>query len=61
MKKLLLSFIVLVIISSNIFPQANKNFTAAFDSLHKKLSVNYAFTDWKTLIGPIFTVNSGQE
>jgi carboxyl-terminal processing protease len=49
MKKLLLSFIVLVIISSNIFPQANKNFTAAFDSLHKKLSVNYAFTDWKNI------------
>lgn len=39
----------MLIVSSNIMSQAGNTFSAAFDSLHKKLSMYYAFTDWKKI------------
>ena len=47
MKKLLLTLFVLFVMNNNVFPQPMNSFTVAFDSLHKKLSTYYAFTDWK--------------
>ncbi|MCK9426717.1 MAG: S41 family peptidase [Ignavibacteriaceae bacterium] len=47
--KNLLTLCILVIAANNIFPQTGNGFTAAFDSVHKKLSVYYAFTDWKNV------------
>ncbi|NJD21382.1 MAG: T9SS type A sorting domain-containing protein [Melioribacter sp.] len=49
MKKLFLTVFILFIWVSNLYPQTGNTFTAAFDSLHKKLSVYYAFTDWKKI------------
>jgi len=43
------SLVILVISFHNCFSQARNSFTAAFDSLHSKLSTNYAFTDWKKI------------
>ena len=49
MKKILLTTLIIIIGSCNIFSQTGNTFTASFDSLHKKLSVYYAFTDWKKI------------
>jgi len=49
MKKLILILSIMLIVSSNIMSQAGNTFSAAFDSLHKKLSMYYAFTDWKKI------------
>jgi len=47
--KRLLTLCILLITSNNISPQAGNGFTAAFDSVHKKLSIYYAFTEWKNV------------
>jgi len=49
MKKVLLTALIIIIGSCNIFSQTGNTFTASFDSLHKKLSIYYAFTDWKKI------------
>jgi len=48
MKKLL-ALCILVIAVNNISSQTGNGFTPAFDSVHKKLSVYYAFTEWKNI------------
>jgi carboxyl-terminal processing protease len=47
--KILLTICILVIVSNNLSSQSGNGFTAAFDSVHNKLSVYYAFTDWKKI------------
>jgi carboxyl-terminal processing protease len=49
MKKLVFVLCFFGVASNNIFSQTQNGFTAAFDSLHKKLSVYYAFTEWKNV------------
>ena len=49
MKKLVFVLCFFGVASNNIFSQTQNGFTAAFDSLHKKLSVYYAFTEWKNI------------
>lgn len=47
MKYLLCAACIIFTMNQNVFSQTGNGFTAAFDSLHNKLSVYYAFTDWK--------------
>lgn len=47
MKKIVRFIFVTVLLSSNSYSQPLNSFTAAFDSLYKELSTNYAFTEWK--------------
>jgi len=49
MKKLVFVLCFFGVASNNIFSQTQNEFTAAFDSLHKKLSIYYAFTEWKNV------------
>lgn len=49
MKKIVWLIFAAVLLSNNSYSQPLNSFTVAFDSLHKKLSVNYAFTDWKKI------------
>ena len=49
MKKIFLTAFFIIIETCSIYSQTGNTFTAAFDSLHKKLSVYYAFTDWKKI------------
>ena len=49
MKKLFIMVFILFIWLCNNYSQTGETFTASFDSLHKKLSVYYAFTDWKKI------------
>ncbi|MBU1114334.1 MAG: T9SS type A sorting domain-containing protein [Bacteroidetes bacterium] len=46
MKKVVLFLIIVLLASTNVKSQS-LTFTAAFDSMHNKLSVYYAFTEWK--------------
>ena len=46
-RKILITLLISVLAFSNSYSQSRNSFTVAFDSLHKKLSINYAFTDWK--------------
>ncbi|MCX6150658.1 MAG: S41 family peptidase [Ignavibacteriales bacterium] len=47
MKKFVAFIFFFCAVGNTAFSQTQNSFTAAFDSLHKKLSVYYAFTDWK--------------
>ncbi len=47
MKKIIFTLFILICAFSNSNSQSAHSFTAAFDSLHKKLSTYYAFSDWK--------------
>ena len=49
MKKKLLTVFLSILTFSYIYSQPGNSFTAAFDSLHRKLSINYAFTDLKNV------------
>src|SRR3989339_162833 len=49
MKKIFLTAFFIIIETCSIYSQTGNTFTAAFDSLHKKLPVYYAFTDWKKI------------
>jgi carboxyl-terminal processing protease len=47
MKKIVVFIFFFCVVGNVAFSQTQNGFAAAFDSLHKKLSVYYAFTDWK--------------
>ncbi len=49
MKKIVLLLLVAFLAINISYSQPRNSFTVAFDSLHKKLSVQYAFTDWKKI------------
>ncbi|MDP3150728.1 MAG: hypothetical protein Q8N83_16530 [Ignavibacteria bacterium] len=49
MKKFVVFIFFFCAIGNTTFSQFQNSFTAAFDSLHKKLSVYYAFTEWKNI------------